>query len=99
MIKRIDNSNNVSTILEILWILTNVCSGSANQTEYIMGIGGIVTLIKYISHENEDIMAQALWGLGKHCYPLSSRLLLLYIYMCAGNIAGENSECRDSVLS
>ncbi|KAL4461641.1 hypothetical protein ABPG74_016265 [Tetrahymena malaccensis] len=64
LIAIMDNTTSNEIIMESLWILTNVCSGSTFQTQYVMNIGGITTFLKYVSHENEDIMAQALWGLG-----------------------------------
>ncbi|KAL4490837.1 hypothetical protein ABPG72_021891 [Tetrahymena utriculariae] len=64
LIAIVNNTTSNEIIMESLWILTNVCSGSTLQTQYIINIGGITTFLKYVSHESEDIMAQALWGLG-----------------------------------
>ncbi|EAR91394.1 importin subunit alpha (macronuclear) [Tetrahymena thermophila SB210] len=64
LIAIMDNTTSNEIILESLWILTNVCSGSSSQTQYVINIGGIATFLKYVQHESEDIMAQALWGLG-----------------------------------
>ncbi|CAD8048029.1 unnamed protein product [Paramecium sonneborni] len=51
-------------ILEAAWALTNVASGTTQQTQSIIDKGGINLFIKLLSSQYRDIAEQAVWAIG-----------------------------------
>ena len=49
---------------ESAWILTNIASGTSEQTYEIIKNGGVEILIKLLKNQNENIKSQAVWALG-----------------------------------
>nr|UXY86904.1 importin alpha [Cryptomonas paramecium] len=49
---------------EIVWILTNIASGTNEQTSAVVKSGAIPILATLIQHENENLKEQAMWALG-----------------------------------
>lgn len=64
LIQQMDLSTQSVFIFEVLWILSNVASGNTQETQYVNTIGGIDVFLKYVQYADEDVMSQALWGLG-----------------------------------
>lgn len=49
--------------LNILWILTNVLSGSKSDLNYVIEIKGVEFLLSHLPNDNKEIMHQTVWGL------------------------------------
>jgi len=46
------------------WALTNVASGTTEQTHVVVEYGGVKTFVDQLASPNEDVREQAIWGLG-----------------------------------
>lgn len=65
LIDYLDSSNrNQSIQFEATWALTNIVSGSSDQTRCVVRAGAVEKLIKLIDSPNDDISEQAIWALG-----------------------------------
>jgi len=51
-------------ILEAIWNITNIASGSHDQTIALIQKGAIIYLVKKLKHPNLKIAEQAIWALG-----------------------------------
>lgn len=49
---------------ECAWILTNIASGSSDNTISIVNVGAIPLLIKLLESSDVRVMEQAVWALG-----------------------------------
>lgn len=50
--------------LETAWVITNIASGSSEQTKIIVEFGAAPLLIDMLSENDEEIIDQAVWALG-----------------------------------
>lgn len=48
--------------LDILWILTNLASGSSDETMYVVNMKGVAFFLEFCQDPSEDVFGQALWG-------------------------------------
>nr|UXY87329.1 importin alpha [Cryptomonas sp.] len=58
------NSDEIQLQFEAAWILTNVASGTSEQTSKIVNCGAVPVFINLIEHEHENIKEQSVWALG-----------------------------------
>jgi len=49
---------------EAAWIITNIVSGNAEQTKYVVRLGAVSFLAKMAAEPDETIVDQAVWALG-----------------------------------
>lgn len=49
---------------EAAWALTNIASGSPEQTQHVVELGTIPIFIKYLQHHNPELRDQCIWALG-----------------------------------
>ncbi|KAF7701561.1 Importin subunit alpha-4 [Cucumispora dikerogammari] len=50
--------------LETAWVITNIASGSSEQTQIVVESGAAPLLIDMLSENDEEIIDQAVWALG-----------------------------------
>lgn len=50
--------------LECAWIITNVASGNSRQTDAVVRLGVVKSLIDVLDEENIDLIDQSVWALG-----------------------------------
>mmetsp|Transcript_12870 Transcript_12870/g.28173 ORF Transcript_12870/g.28173 Transcript_12870/m.28173 type:complete len:760 (+) Transcript_12870:194-2473(+) len=49
---------------EALWSLTNIASGTSEQTRALVDAGGAAAFVEALSSQSEHVVEQAVWGIG-----------------------------------
>ncbi|KAM0679629.1 hypothetical protein GINT2_002261 [Glugoides intestinalis] len=49
---------------EAAWVLTNIASGTSEETKYVVKLGAVPLLVKMISESDEGLVDQSVWALG-----------------------------------
>ncbi|KAJ3423868.1 importin alpha [Anaeramoeba flamelloides] len=58
------DSNNIFLQFESAWILSNICTGSSEQTTYVVNLDVIPIFLELLDSESLDVIEQSIWALG-----------------------------------
>ena len=93
---------------ESAWVLTNIASGSSDQTDAVIQCGSIPPLVKLLYSTNAEVQEQAVWALGNIagdgpvlrdlCIECGLMPSLLHVLQPATKVY-HSSKLRPSVLS
>jgi len=56
--------NQAELIFESAWVLTNITSGTTEQTRSVLQHGALPSMIRLLAHPNPEIVDQVVWALG-----------------------------------
>ncbi len=59
-----ESSSTPNIIFETLWILTNIASGSSEQTVELVNSGALDVSVRFLEHSNIQVSEQVLWLIG-----------------------------------
>ena len=64
LVQFLQDSNRSSLQLEAAWILSNVASGTREQTRFVVDSGCITIFLRLLTSPNAEVRDQVIWALG-----------------------------------
>lgn len=64
LVQLLDLNENPTIQFEVAWIITNICSGTTDQTRVVVNSGALPKLVNLISSPDIRVCEQAVWALG-----------------------------------
>ncbi|CAD8162218.1 unnamed protein product [Paramecium pentaurelia] len=64
LIQILDQNSNQLFIFEAIWILTNISSGTNEQTQIVVKYGGIPSILKHLNSIYLSLIEQVCWAMG-----------------------------------
>lgn len=64
LVELLDRYDNTVIQFEVAWILTNICSGTSEQTQIVVDHGSVPKLVNLLNSPDMRVREQAVWALG-----------------------------------